>query len=231
VILYVLRLLVNEPIPLNEGLMEDIEVMLPYGMLNPPFAEMETMPAVVGGNTELSQRLTDTVLLAFGLAACSQGTMNNLLFGNEEFGFYETIAGGTGAGPGFHGSSGVHQHMTNTRITDPKIMEFRYPIRLERFALRRGSGGEGQFYGGDGLVRSIRFLQPVVLTMLSQHRKEAPYGLEGGKEGALGKQELWLPETSTPRSLPGCFSQAVPEGSLLSIYTPGGGGWGELEKK
>jgi 5-oxoprolinase (ATP-hydrolysing) len=153
--------------------------------------------------------------------------MNNLLFGNEQFGFYETIAGGTGAGPGFNGASGVHQHMTNTRITDPEIMEFRYPIKLESFALRRGSGGEGRFYGGDGLIRTIRFLAPVVVTMLSQHRKEAPYGLAGGKEGALGEQYLILPGESTPRPLPGCFSRAVPKGTLLSIFTPGGGGYGE----
>jgi 5-oxoprolinase (ATP-hydrolysing) len=231
VILYVLRLLVNEPIPLNEGLMNEVEVILPAGMLNPPFRELEQMPAVVGGNTELSQRITDTLLLAFGMAACSQGTMNNLLFGNEHFGFYETIAGGTGAGKGFAGASGVHPHMTNTRITDPEVMEFRYPIRLEAFSIREDSGGDGQYPGGNGLIRKIRFLEPVVVTMLSQHRKELPYGLAGGHEGAAGEQFLHLPDEQSPHRLPGCFSRKVPKGTLLSIFTPGGGGYGETVSK
>src|SRR5215203_6919681 len=140
-------------------------------MLNPPFPEDPAeAPAVVGGNVETSQRVVDTLLKAFGLAACSQGTMNNLLFGNERFGFYETVCGGAGAGPGFRGASAVHTHMTNTRITDPEVLEQRYPVRLERFAIRRGSGGAGRWHGGDGAVRRIRFLEPMSLSLLSQHR-------------------------------------------------------------
>jgi 5-oxoprolinase (ATP-hydrolysing) len=132
VILYVLRVWINQPIPMNEGLMEPVHVILPTGLLSPDFNK-ENLPAVVGGNTEVSQRLTDTLLKALGLVACSQGTMNNFLFGNERFGFYETICGGTGAGPGFHGVDAIHSHMTNTRITDPEILELRYPVRLEKF--------------------------------------------------------------------------------------------------
>jgi 5-oxoprolinase (ATP-hydrolysing) len=227
VVLYVLRLLVDEPIPLNEGLMEEIELILPHGMLNPPFDTMEKAPAVVGGNTELSQRLTDTLLKAFGLAACSQGTMNNTLFGNAHFGFYETLAGGVGAVKGHPGADATHQHMTNTRITDPEIMELRYPIRLEACAIRKNSGGKGQWKGGDGLIRKIRFLAPVSVTMLSQHRQVAPYGLAGGEPGLKGEQWLHYPHDERAVAMPGCFSCQVPEGTLLHIATPGGGAYGK----
>ncbi|HYG65132.1 MAG TPA: hydantoinase B/oxoprolinase family protein, partial [Thermoanaerobaculia bacterium] len=142
-VIYVLRLLIAEPLPLNEGLLRAVEIHVPEGMLNPPFPDDPAeAPAVVGGNVETSQRLVDTLLKALRLAACSQGTMNNLLFGNERFGFYETVCGGAGGGPGFGGASAVHTHMTNTRITDPEVLEHRYPVRLERSAIRRGSGGE-----------------------------------------------------------------------------------------
>ncbi|MBK5280141.1 MAG: hydantoinase B/oxoprolinase family protein, partial [Bacteroidia bacterium] len=146
VVLYVLRLLVNKPIPMNEGLMERVKLILPHGLLNPDF-EKGVLPAIVGGNTEVSQRLTDALLKAFQLAACSQGTMNNFLFGNEKFGYYETICGGTGSGDSFNGADAVHQHMTNTRITDPEILEMRYPVRLEKFEIRKGSGGNGKWQG------------------------------------------------------------------------------------
>jgi 5-oxoprolinase (ATP-hydrolysing) len=227
VILYVLRLIVNEPMPLNEGLIRGIITILPNGLLNPLFADMlGSEPAVVGGNTEVSQRLTDTLLKAFELAACSQGTMNNLLFGNENFGYYETICGGVGAGPDFHGADAVHQHMTNTRITDPEIMELRYPVRLLAFKVREHSGGNGKFNGGNGISRSLQFLEDVTLTVLSQHRNSAPYGLAGGEVGQIGRQFLKL--TNAPEGeMPGCFSREIAKGSIFTIETPGGGGFGK----
>lgn len=231
VLLYVLRLVVAEPLPLNEGLIRDISIRLPEGMLNPPFEKLRGIePAVVGGNTEVSQRLTDTLLKAFGLAACSQGTMNNLLFGNARFGFYETIAGGVGATPSCAGADGVHQHMTNTRITDPEIMELRYPIRLHRFGIRRDSGGKGLHSGGDGVIRTLEFLDVVSLTMLTQHRVIAPYGMEGGEPGKKGAQWLRLPGEDD-REMPGCFSLEVPAGAVLRIETPGGGAWGKTPNR
>jgi 5-oxoprolinase (ATP-hydrolysing) len=224
VILYVLRLWVNQPIAMNEGLMEPVTVILPACLLNPDFSASE-LPAVVGGNTEVSQRLTDTLLKAFGLVACSQGTMNNLLFGNERFGFYETICGGTGAGPGFDGASGVHSHMTNTRITDPEILELRYPVRLEKFELRKGSGGRGKWKGGDGVVREITFNEKVEVNILSQHRIEKPYGLKGGKPGQPGEQQL-IKTSGDVKILKGMASITAEAGDRLKIQTPGGGGYG-----
>jgi 5-oxoprolinase (ATP-hydrolysing) len=225
-VLYVLRLLTREPLPLNEGLLRPIEIRVPAGMLDPPFpADPWQAPAVVGGNVETSQRLVDTLLKAFGLAACSQGTMNNLLFGNEHFGYYETICGGAGAGPTFDGASAVHTHMTNTRITDPELLEHRYPVRLERFAVRAASGGTGRHRGGDGVVREITFLAPMSLSLLTQHRVETPYGVDGGEPGAPGRQHLVRAggDVLTLASSSGC---EVEPGDRLVIETPGGGGWG-----
>jgi 5-oxoprolinase (ATP-hydrolysing) len=224
VILYVLRLWVNQPIAMNEGLMEPVNVILPTSLLNPDFSAMK-LPAVVGGNTEVSQRLTDTLLKAFGLAACSQGTMNNLLFGNDRFGFYETICGGTGAGPGFDGASGVHSHMTNTRITDPESLELRDPVRLEKFEIRKGSGGSGKWKGGDGVVREITFNEKVEVNMLSQHRIEKPYGLKGGQPGQVGQQQL-ITRLGEIKILKGMDSIVAEPGDRLQIKTPGGGGYG-----
>ncbi len=227
-LMYVLRLLVQEDLPLNEGIMSNIEVHIPENcLLNPTFSEhSKDCPAVVGGNTEVSQRLTDTLLKAFGLAACSQGTMNNLLFGNESFGYYETICGGGGAVDGFEGASAVHTHMTNTRITDPEIMEHRYPVRLERFAIRKGSGGKGLYCGGNGVIRQIRFLAPVALSVLTQHRKSAPYGLESGESGAVGRQYVVRKngEVVELESVDGCDLEA---GDVVVMETPGGGGFGK----
>lgn len=228
-VLYVLRLLLRQPLPLNEGLLRAVIIELPPGLLNPPFDEdPKRAPAVVGGNVETSQRLVDTLLRALSLCACSQGTMNNVIFGNSDYGYYETIGGGTGAGPGFHGASGVHSHMTNTRITDPEILEHRHPVRLERFALRPGSGGAGRFHGGDGLVRELTFLQAASVSVLTQHRVEAPYGLAGGKPGARGRQTVVRSsgETFELRSIDGC---QVDAGDRLIIETPGGGGYGRPE--
>jgi len=229
-VLYVLRLLLGSDIPLNEGLMQGVEIYLPEGMLNPVFpADPHACPAVVGGNVETSQRLVDTLLKALAVAACSQGTMNNLLFGNERLGYYETIGGGTGAGPGFGGADGVHQHMTNTRITDPEILELRYPVRLEAFGLRRGSGGKGQFPGGAGIQRRIRFLEAMELTLLTQHRTEGPYGLHGGEAGALGQQWI-IRADGTRQALAGIAQAQMQVGDAVEIWTPGGGGWGRPEE-
>ncbi len=225
VVLYVLRLWVNKPIAMNEGLMEPVQIILPTGLLNPDFTK-EKMPAVVGGNTEVSQRLTDTLLKALGLVACSQGTMNNLLFGNERFGFYETICGGTGAGSGFDGTDAIHSHMTNTRITDPEILELRYPVRLERFEIRANSGGKGKWKGGNGVEREISFKEDVEVNILSQHRVEKPYGLNGGQSGKCGQQKL-ITSAGEIINLKGMDSVTVKSGDKILIQTPGGGGYGK----
>lgn len=227
-VLYVLRLLVGKPLPLNEGLLEPVELIVPEGMLNPPFPEdLRACPAVVGGNVETSQRVVGTLLKALGLAAGSQGTMNNVLFGNARFGYYETVAGGIGAGPGFAGAAAAHSHMTNTRITDPEILELRYPVRLERFAIRRGSGGEGDFPGGDGAVREYTFLEPVSLSILSQHRTRGPYGMAGGEAGLPGRQRVFRTsgEVLELGAVDACDLEA---GDRLLLETPGGGGWGRF---
>jgi len=226
-ILYVLRLLINKEIPLNDGLMKNVEIVLPENsFLHPNFSDDPLLcPAVVGGNTEVSQRLVDTLLKALQLAACSQGTMNNFLFGNKNFGYYETIGGGVGAGPAFHGRSAVHQHMTNTRITDPELLERKYPVRLLEFRIRKDSGGKGEFNGGDGIVRKIQFLEPLQVTLLGQHRRYAPYGLNGGEDGKCGENALV--SNGVKSTLPGIASIEVKEGDILTIKTPGGGGYGQ----
>jgi 5-oxoprolinase (ATP-hydrolysing) len=229
VVLYVLRVLVDRPIPMNEGLLDPVRVIVPEGLLSPDFTG-PVLPAVVGGNTEVSQRLTDTLLKALGLAACSQGTMNNFLFGNDSLGYYETICGGTGAGEGYDGTSAVHHHMTNTRITDPEIMELRYPVRLERFEVRRGSGGQGRWRGGDGVIREVTFLEKLEVSILSQHRKERPYGLHGGDDGQVGRQWIVAANGRVMR-LSGIDSASLRPGDKLVIETPGGGGYGRPTRK
>jgi 5-oxoprolinase (ATP-hydrolysing) len=224
VILYVLRLLVDDNIPLNEGLMENVKIILPKCLLNPDFT-IDKLPAVVGGNTEVSQRLTDTLLKCLNLAACSQGTMNNVLFGNSKFGYYETICGGTGAGPNFNGHDAIHQHMTNTKITDPEILELRYPIRLENFSVRKGSGGKGKHNGGDGIIRTFTFLDNLTLTVLTQHRNKGPYGLERGMKGKPGKQYL-VKKNGEKINLNYADQMNVESGDMFTIETPGGGGYG-----
>ena len=227
-LLYVLRLWLAQDIPLNEGLMAPVSLILPESsFLNPVFPDdAGECPAVVGGNTEVSQRLVDTLLKALGLAACSYGTMNNFLFGqSSRFGYYETIGGGAGATDGADGRSAVHQHMTNTRLTDPEELERRYPVRLHHFGIRRGSGGGGRWRGGDGIVREIEFLQPVQVTLLSQHRRVAPYGLNGGQPGTVGQQTL-IRADGREEPLPGIFTRAVQPGERIRIETPGGGGVG-----
>lgn len=228
VVIYVMRLLIDEELPLNDGILEPVEIIIPTGMLNPDFSdEAEKCPAIVGGNVELSQRLTDTLLKPFEILSCSQGTMNNVLFGNDGFSYYETICGGCGAGNGYDGASAVHHHMTNTRITDPEIMEYRYPIRLDSFRIRENSGGKGRFKGGDGVIREISFLAPVSLSVLTQHRSVKPYGLHGGEEGKAGKQfVITFDGKKIPlRSIDG---YPIQKGDQLTIYTPGGGGFEKI---
>ena len=223
-VIYAFRALVEEPVPLNAGCMAPITLRLPPGSLLDPAPGA----AVAGGNVETSSRVCDVVLGALGALAACQGTMNNLNFGTEGWGYYETICGGAGAGPGFHGAHAVHTHMTNTRITDPEVLEHRYPVLLERFSIRRGSGGKGRWRGGDGVVRELRFLAPMELTMLSERRERGPFGLEGGEPGAPGRNTL-IRADGTRERLPGAFRARVEPGDRLRVETPGGGGFGEPE--
>ena len=227
-VLYALRLLINEDIPLNQGVLAPVELIIPHGLLNPPAAERpEDCPAIVGGNVETSQRVVDVLLAALDLAAASQGTMNNLLFGNDTFGYYETICGGNGAtadGPGAHA---VHTHMTNTRITDPEVLEHRFPVRLQRFAIDKGTGGKGLHCGGDGVIRQIVFLQAMSVSLLTQRRAAyAPFGLHGGQAGTRGENQL-LRKSGNWEPLGSAAQISVEAGETLTIRTPGGGGWGK----
>ena len=227
VTIYVLRLLLDEPIPLNDGLLSPVKIILPHGLLNPEFdSDPANCPAVVGGNVEISMRLTDTLLKAFGVVAASQGSMNNTLFGNKKFGYYETICGGCGAGNGFHGASAVHHHMTNTRITDPEVMEHRYPVRLDEFSIRQNSGGKGKWQGGNGIIRKITFLEPVNLSVLTQRRQSGPYGLNGGESGQCGNQRI-IKKNGEIVGLDSIQNIDLEAGDQFIIETPGGGGYGK----
>ncbi len=220
-VIYVLRALVDEEIPLNGGCLVPVAIRVPAGcLLDPPPGS-----AVVGGNVETSQRVVDVLLGALGRAAASQGTMNNVTFGNAGFGYYETIGGGAGAGPGFDGASGVHTHMTNTRITDPELLESRYPVHLESFRLRAGSGGRGRHGGGCGLVRHYRFTEPVTVSLLTERRTTAPYGLEGGEPGAKGTNRVERADGKR-EEVPGKATLTLSRGDCLILETPGGGGYG-----
>ena len=224
-VLYVMRLMLQEDLPLNEGLMEPVEIICPTSLLNPAFTgDPANDPAVVGGNVEVSQRLVDTLIKALDLQACSQGTMNNFLFGGDQFGYYETIAGGSGAGEGYDGAHALHTHMTNTAITDPEIIEQRYPVRLRQFAIRCGSGGTGEWRGGDGVIREFEFIMPLTVSLLTQHRVEAPFGLHGASPGQTGQQTLVRDGQIT--KLAGCTTFEAQAGDRVIIETPGGGGWG-----
>jgi 5-oxoprolinase (ATP-hydrolysing) len=228
-VMYALRLLAIEDIPLNDGLMRKVKIVLPESFLSPNFPEIhKNCPAVAGGNTEVSQRVVDCIIRCFGLSACSQGTMNNFLFGNQKFSYYETIGGGVGAGPGFNGRSGIHQHMTNTRITDPEDLEYRFPVVLKEFSIRENSGGHGKWKGGNGLVRKVEFLEDMEVTILSQHRNEAPYGLLGGENGKKGRQFI-VRNDGKIDELKAMDQTLVKAGESISIETPGGGGFGNIE--
>ena len=220
-VLYVVRCLIAEDIPLNDGCLVPIEIVIPPGT----FLSPEPGAAVVAGNTEVSQAVTNALFGAFGALACSQSTMNNFLFGNATVQYYETICGGAGAGPGWHGASAVHTHMTNTRSTDPEILELRYPVRLDGFAIRRGSGGIGRYRGGDGVMRRIRFLQPMQAVIVASRRTVPPFGLRGGETGAKGRQ--WIERSDgTITTLSGIDGAELGAGDVFVIETPGGGGFG-----
>ncbi len=227
-VLYVFRCLVGRSIPLNAGCFEPIDLVVPEGCLLHPLPPA----AVVAGNVETSQAVTNALFGALGVMAAAQGTMNNLSFGDERCQYYETICGGTGAGidlegHGFAGASAVHSHMTNSRLTDPEILEDRFPVRLERFALRSRSGGAGRWPGGEGVVRRLRFLAPMTVAILSGSRRVPPFGLAGGGDGAVGRNRLERADGPI-EELPGCALVAVQHGDLLEIATPGGGGYGPL---
>jgi 5-oxoprolinase (ATP-hydrolysing) len=221
-VLYVFRTLIDEPIPLNAGCLRPLTIAVPPGsMLDPQWP-----CAVVAGNVETSQCIVDALYGALGLQAAAQGTMNNFTFGNERYQYYETIAGGAGAGRDYDGASGVQTHMTNSRLTDPEVLESRFPVLLRRFALRTGSGGRGRHRGGDGLVRMIEFREPMTVAILSNHRRVAPFGLDGGEPAAPGINR-WLRADGSLRSLAATAEIAVEAGDVVSIETPGGGGFGQ----
>jgi len=222
VVLYVFRTLVGKAIPLNEGCLAPLTIIVPEGsLLNP-----RPPAAVIAGNTEVSQSACNALYGALGVVAAAQGTMNNFIWGNESFQNYETIAGGTGAGPGFAGCDAVQSHMTNTRMTDPEVLEKRFPVRLEEFSIRHGSGGAGQWPGGNGAVRRLRFLAPVTVTTLCGSRKIAPFGAMGGGPGATGENLVHWPDGRV-EALKGNDERDLPAGALFEMRTPGGGGWGD----
>ena len=225
-IMYVMRCLIAEEIPLNEGVIKPVALYLPECFLNPQPAENPfDSPAIVGGNVETSQRVVDVILGALRLAAASQGTMNNWLIGDESFGYYETVGGGSGATPSADGASAVHTHMTNTRLTDPEVLETRYPVVLREFAIRPGSGGAGRHRGGDGMVRDVEFRQPLTLSLLTNRRRMRPFGIDGGEPGESG-QNLLIREDGERRELPSQCEVRVNRGDRLRLSTPGGGGFG-----
>ena len=224
-VIYSLRSLVAQPIPLNHGCLAPIRFIIPKNSLLNPSPDA----AVVGGNVVTSQRLVDVVLKAFSACAASQGCMNNFTFGDKKFGYYETIAGGSGAGPTWDGRSGIHTHMTNTRITDPEILERRYPVLLREFSLRKGSGGKGMHPGGDGVIRELEPLRPLVMSILSERRVLRPYGLAGGGPGSTGRN-LLIRKDGIVVNMGGRCSGSVDAGERLRIETPGGGGYGAKEE-
>jgi len=219
-IVYVLRTLLKEDLPLNQGFLRPIKIKTAKNsLLNP-----DKKAAVVGGNVTTSQRITDVVLKAFGLCGASQGCMNNFSFGDKSFGYYETIGGGSGATKGHDGADGVHTHMTNTRITDTEVVEERYPVVVRRFQIRKNSGGKGKYRGGNGIVREMEFLKNLQVTLLTERRVFSPWGAKGGKNGKRGKNILI--RNGKKRRLPPKVSLKVKKGDRIVIYTPGGGGYG-----
>ena len=221
-VLYVFRTLVADEIPLNDGCLRPLRIIIPEGsMLAPVYPA-----AVVAGNVETSQAITSALYAALGIQAEGSGTMNNVTFGNERHQYYETLGSGSGAGNGFNGVSVVQTHMTNSRLTDPEVLEWRFPVILEEFAIRRGSGGAGRWRGGDGAVRRIRFLEPMTVSTLSGNRRVPPYGMAGGSPGGLGDNRVYRTD-GTVVQVAACESVDVEPGDALVIDTPGGGGYGQ----
>jgi 5-oxoprolinase (ATP-hydrolysing) len=222
-VLYVFRTLVNDDIPLNAGCLKPLEIIIPEGcMLNPRYPA-----AVVAGNVETSQAITDALYGALEVLAASQGTMNNFTFGNGRYQYYETICGGSGAGADFDGTDAVHTHMTNSRLTDPEVLEWRFPVLLESFSIRPHSGGNGHHRGGNGVIRRLRFLEPMTAAILSSHRVVPPYGLQGGEAGALGRNYVERSD-GTIEELSSTAVAQMNAGDVFVIETPGGGGYGSL---
>ena len=225
-VLYVFRTLVDDNIPLNEGCLKPINIVIPKGCMLAP----EYPAAVVAGNTETSQAVTDALFGALGVLAASQGTMNNVIFGNDTHQYYETVCGGSGAGPGFDGTSAVHTHMTNTRLTDPEVLEWRYPVMLDSFSVRHGSGGAGAYVGGSGCDRRIRFLEDMELVIVSNHRIVPPYGMAGGEPGQCGRN--WIERADgTVTELSGRDGTHVSPGDVFVLQTPTGGGYGPAAER
>ncbi len=220
-VLYVLRTLVADEIPLNSGCLKPVRVIIPPGCLLAP----QYPAAVAAGNVETSQAVTGALYQALGVMAGGSGTMNNLTIGSECYQYYETVASGSGAGDGFAGTDVVQTHMTNSRLTDPEVLEWRYPVRVERYEIRRGSGGEGRWRGGDGGRRELRFGEPVTVTTLASHRRVPPRGMAGGSPGALGRHWIQHADGSVT-AMRGCDSVQAGRGDLFVIETPGGGGYG-----
>jgi 5-oxoprolinase (ATP-hydrolysing) len=223
-VLYVFRCLVHDDIPLNEGCLKPLQIIIPENcMINPSYPA-----AVVAGNVETSQVIVDALLGALGVAAASQGTMNNFTWGNEKHQYYETICGGSGATATSHGTDAVHTHMTNSRLTDPEVLEWRFPVRLEQFSIRHDSGGKGKHRGGSGTIRKLRFLEPMRANILAGHRRVPPYGMAGGAAAKPGQNYLLHRDgRRTDFSAQGQIQ--VEAGDLMVIKTPGGGGYGESE--
>ena len=233
-VMYVVRLLIDDEIPLNEGVMKPVEIVLPECFLNPePAEDLSSSPPVVGGNVETSQRIVDVLIGSLNVAAASQGTMNNWLMGDDSFGYYETLGGGSGATSQAAGADAVHVHMTNTRLTDPEVLESRYPVVLRESSVRNGSGGgndsggAGKHRGGNGMVREIEFKSTLSISLLTNRRNCEPWGIEGGENGSSGINLLIAQDGSEPRRLPGVFQFQSQPGDRLRIETPGGGGWGK----
>ncbi len=225
-VLYVFRTLVDDDIPMNEGCLKPIEIIIPEGsMMNPVYPA-----AVVAGNVETSQAITDCLFASLGVMGAAQGTMNNFTFGNETYQYYETICGGSGAGPDFDGTTAVHTHMTNSRLTDPEVLEWRFPVLLEDFRINHGSGGGGLHKGGDGTIRRLRFLQAMNAAVLSSHRIVPPYGMAGGEPGALGVNRVERAD-GTVEEVPGCASVEMAPGDVFIIRTPAGGGYGVAKRQ
>jgi len=220
-VLYVFRSLIDEHIPMNEGCLDPLKIRIPKGsMLSPAWPA-----AVVAGNVETSQCVTDALYGALGTLAASQGTMNNLSFGNDRVQYYETIAGGGGAGPGFDGADAVQTHMTNSRLTDPEVLEKNLPVLLESFSIRSASGGPGRWHGGNGAVRTLRFTENLSASILSNHRRVAPFGMAGGGDAKVGRNTV-IRSDGASESLTATAAIELQEGDKLVIETPGGGGYG-----
>ena len=226
-VMYTIRCAIGDTMPLNSGVMRAVDLIIPQGILNPRgHGPVEDWPAVAGGNVETSQRIVDVLWGALGLAAASQGTMNNFLFGNERFGYYETIGGGTGASQYGPGADAVHSHMTNTRLTDVEVLESRYRVRVMRFGIRPESGGQGLYRGGCGMEREIMALEPLEVSLVTSRRQGlAPYGLAGGQPGLLG-ENWWIDQHGNKQQLQGSCQLRIQPGDRIRIMTPGGGGFG-----